>query len=74
MARFVSTRGDRIVTGVNGKKYVYPKDEVVNLPTYIREKVKLMHQFGYGKITTEFFQGCTSEIQVDQRAHNVLLG
>ena len=43
MARFVSTRGDRIITGVNGKKYVYPKDEVVNLPTYIREKVKLMH-------------------------------
>ena len=73
VTRYVNTRGDRIMPAT-GKKYTYPKDEVVSLPTYIREKVKLMHDFGYRTITKEFFSGCTSEIQVDQRAHNVLLG
>jgi len=73
MARRVSTRGDRVVTGANGKKYRYPRNGIGLLPAYIRKKVRLMNQFGY-EIETDFFEGCTSEIQVDQRARNVLLG
>ena len=63
-----------IMTAQNGKQYTYPKEESVSLPTYIAEKVKLMHVFGYRWVTEKFFNGCKNEIQVDQRAHTVLLG
>lgn len=54
--------------------YLMPDDEPMSLTAYIGKKVKLMHEFGFKKITREFFNGCKNEIQVDQRAHVMLLG
>lgn len=49
-------------------------EEEISLPQYIKKKVKLLHEFGFRKITKEFFNGCKNEIQVDQRAHVLLQG
>lgn len=60
-----------ITAEVGVKKY---EEKPVPLPTYIKQKVKIMHDFGYRYITENFFRGCANEIQVDQKAHTVLLG
>ena len=72
MGRAVST--GQIMSMSPYKGYLMPDEEEISLPKYIKKKVKLMHEFGFRKITKEFFDGCMNEIQVDQRAHVMLVG
>lgn len=44
----------------------------VTLSEYIEEKVNLLAEFCI-YVTTEFFNGCRSEIAVDNRARDVIL-
>lgn len=69
--------GRQLTTGqiqeLYGNSSYYDEEEKpLTLPQYIKKKVKLLHDFGYTKITKEFFAGCTSEIHVDNRAHSVI--
>ena len=48
------------------------EEKPMTLPQYIKRKVKILHDFGYTKITKEFFNGCRSETHVDNRARSVI--
>lgn len=48
--------------------------EIIPLPDYITEKVNVLHELGYGYVTENIFNGCTNEIQVDNRAHTIIFG
>ena len=40
--------------------------------SYLEQKVELLHQLGYPKVTEESFAGCTSNIQIDNRARSIM--
>lgn len=40
--------------------------------SYLEQKVELLHQLGYPKVTEETFAGCTSVIQIDNRARSIM--
>lgn len=45
----------------------------LSLPEYIKEKVKVLHQLGYYKVTKGDFATCTSEVQVDNKARSIIM-
>ena len=61
---------------LDGLVYNRKEEETENIPLsqYIDEKVKLLHELYYMWVTKEYFDGCTSEIQVDNRAHTIIFG
>lgn len=61
---------------LDGFVYKRKEEETENVPLsqYITEKVKLLHELYYMWVTEEYFDGCTSEIQVDNRAHTIIFG
>lgn len=50
--------------------FIEPK---LSLPEYIREKVKILHQLGCYRVTKGDFATCTSEVQVDNKARDIIL-
>ena len=49
------------------------EERQLTLPQYKKQKVKIMKQLGH-IVPTDFFNGCTNEIQVDNRARAIIFG
>lgn len=49
------------------------EERQLTLPQYKKQKMKIMKQLGY-IIPTDFFDSCTNEIQVDNRARAIIFG
>ena len=63
----------KMKNGAYKMKGVEDGDEHIPVPSYIKRKVKIMNQLGY-KISADFFIGCVNEIQVDNRARDIIFG
>ena len=75
MGRALTT--GQVINRIDRSGYAYKrKEETENIPLsqYIEEKVNLLHELHHFSITEEHFSDCTSEIQVDNRAHTIIFG
>lgn len=73
MVRMRTCNGSSIITAnSNGNTY---KPKEINLVDEIKAKVKMLRKdFKITWITETFFDGCKTDIQVEQRARTAILG